>query len=130
MFNKLSYFVIAAALFSLTVAAQSPKELSRWRAQAENVDIIRDDFGIPHVYGKTDAFADGFNYYLHTHPEIQPKLLTHFEHWMPIYSSEGSIGGDTEHRWKVDVSIQYGVEGCCLLQRRCAEKGRGAISAR
>lgn len=57
MFNKLSYFVIAAALFSITVAAQSPKELSRWQAQAENVDIIRDDFGIPHVYGKTDTDA-------------------------------------------------------------------------
>ena len=43
-----------------------------------------------------DAFADGINYYLHTHPEVKPKLLTHFEPWMPMYFSEGSIGGDIE----------------------------------
>jgi acyl-homoserine lactone acylase PvdQ len=43
-----------------------------------------------------DAFADGVNYYLHTHPEVTPKLLTRFEPWMPMYFSEGSIGGDIE----------------------------------
>lgn len=42
------------------------------------------------------AFADGINYYLHTHPEVTPKLLTRFEPWMPMYFSEGSIGGDIE----------------------------------
>lgn len=43
-----------------------------------------------------DAFADGVNYYLETHPQVTPKLLTHFEPWMPMYFSEGSIGGDIE----------------------------------
>ncbi|NNL08296.1 MAG: acylase, partial [Croceitalea sp.] len=43
-----------------------------------------------------DAFADGINYYLYTHPEVKPKLLTRFEPWMPMYFSEGSIGGDIE----------------------------------
>ena len=43
-----------------------------------------------------DAFADGINYYLHTHPDVQPRLLAHFEPWMPMYFSEGSIGGDIE----------------------------------
>ena len=43
-----------------------------------------------------DAFADGVNYYLFTHPEVKPKLLTRFEPWMPMYFSEGSIGGDIE----------------------------------
>jgi len=141
-------------------------ELTSWEKQAENITIIRDDFGVPHVYGKTDAdavfgllyaqceddfnrvernyiwatgrlaevegeemlysdlrarlfmtkeeainhyenspewlkklcdaFADGINYYLHTHPEVKPKLLTRFEPWMPMYFSEGSIGGDIE----------------------------------
>lgn len=141
-------------------------ELERWEAQATNVEIIRDNFGVPHIYGKTDAdavfgllyaqceddfnrveqnyiwatgrlaeiegkdalysdlraklfmteeeakanyenspewlkklcdaFADGINYYLQTHPEVQPRLLTHFEPWMPMYFSEGSIGGDIE----------------------------------
>ena len=34
-----------------------PQEGPRWERQAQNVTIIRDDWGIPHVYGKTDADA-------------------------------------------------------------------------
>lgn len=41
-----------------------------------------------------NAFADGVNYYLHTHPEVKPKLLLRFEPWMPLMFSEGSIGGN------------------------------------
>ena len=146
--------------------SQGHSEIDKWKEQAGNITIIRDDFGIPHIYGKTDAdavfgllyaqceddfnrveqnyiwaigrlaevegkealysdlranmfmskeeaianydsspdwlkklcdaFADGINYYLHTHPEVKPKLLTRFEPWMPMYFSEGSIGGDIE----------------------------------
>ena len=37
-------------------AACSPDpEVARWKAQARNVTIVRDDWGIPHVYGKSDA---------------------------------------------------------------------------
>jgi acyl-homoserine-lactone acylase len=43
-----------------------------------------------------NSFADGLNYYLHTHPEVKPKLITHFEPWMALAFSEGSIGGDIE----------------------------------
>ena len=43
-----------------------------------------------------DGFADGLNYYLATHPEVKPALLTRFEPWMPMFFSEGSIGGDIE----------------------------------
>src|SRR5271167_4894754 len=32
-------------------------ETARWEKQARNVTIIRDDWGIAHVYGKTDADA-------------------------------------------------------------------------
>ena len=32
-------------------------ELQRLAARAQNVTIIRDDFGVPHIYGKTDADA-------------------------------------------------------------------------
>ena len=144
----------------------APEEIARWEAQAENVEIIRDKWGIPHIYGKTDAdavfgmlyaqseddfprvernyywatgrlaevegedalysdlrarlymtvdeakaayesapdwlkelcdaYADGINYYLYTHPEVEPKLLTRFEPWFPMFFSEGSIGGDIE----------------------------------
>jgi acyl-homoserine-lactone acylase len=142
------------------------QELARWQEHADNTTIYRDDFGVPHIYGKTDAdavfgllyaqceddfpriernylwaigrlaevegekqlfsdvranlfmsreeaiaqyenspewlkklcdaFANGINYYLHTHPEVKPALLTRFEPWMPMYFSEGSIGGDIE----------------------------------
>src|SRR5947209_17026184 len=46
---------LPALLFLLTAA--SPPELSRWKAQASRVTIIRDDWGIAHVRGKSDADA-------------------------------------------------------------------------
>ncbi len=48
-----------------------------------------------------NAWADGLNYYLHTHPEVKPRAIATFEPWMPLSFSEGSIGGDIE---KVSVS--------------------------
>lgn len=164
--HRIVSFLFLTILFSCKTDNKTNTEIDRWVAQAENVEIIRDDFGVPHIYGKTDAdavfgllyaqceddfnrveqnyiwatgrlaevegedaiysdlraklfmteeeakanyekspgwlqklcdaFADGVNYYLHTHPEVKPKLLTHFEPWMPMYFSEGSIGGDIE----------------------------------
>src|SRR5690348_7068929 len=38
-------------------AKASPGDLARWRAEAANVTITRDDWGIAHVHGKTDADA-------------------------------------------------------------------------
>lgn len=163
--KNLFLLLVFTALFSCKSEPTNPI-VEKWKAQAENVTIIRDDFGVPHIYGKTDAdavfgllyaqceddfnrveqnyiwatgrlaevegeealysdlraklfmteeeakqnyenspdwlkklcdaFADGINYYLHTHPEVQPRLLTRFEPWMPFYFSEGSIGGDIE----------------------------------
>ncbi|HTO73144.1 MAG TPA: penicillin acylase family protein, partial [Gemmatimonadales bacterium] len=43
-----------------------------------------------------DAWADGLNWYLLKHPEVKPRVITHFEPWMPLSYSEGSIGGDIE----------------------------------
>jgi acyl-homoserine-lactone acylase len=41
------------------VSAQVPKystaEIGRYRQQAKAVTIIRDDYGVPHIYGNTDA---------------------------------------------------------------------------
>ena len=157
---------LVVVLFLSSCAQKERTEVEKWEAQAANITIIRDDFGVPHIYGKTDAdavfgllyaqceddfnrveqnyiwatgrlaevegeealysdlrarlfmtkdeavanyekspdwlkelcnaFADGINYYLHTHPEVKPRLLTRFEPWMPFYFSEGSIGGDIE----------------------------------
>ncbi|RNC92576.1 MAG: acylase [Allomuricauda sp.] len=173
-------------LFMLTLVACKSEtvqpEIAKWEAQAENITIIRDDFGVPHIYGKTDAdavfgllyaqceddfnrveqnyiwatgrlaevegeealysdlrarlfmtqkeaqqnydnspewlkklcdaFADGVNYYLYTHPEVKPKLLTRFEPWMPFYFSEGSIGGDIERiaTRKIKAFYESGME--------------------
>jgi acyl-homoserine-lactone acylase len=43
-----------------------------------------------------DGWADGLNYYLETHPHVAPKVLRHFDPWMALAFSEGSIGGDIE----------------------------------
>jgi acyl-homoserine-lactone acylase len=141
-------------------------ELGRLKAEAARVSIVRDDWGIAHVHGKTDAdavfgavyaqaeddfgrvesnyltalgrtaeaqgegaiwqdlrqrlwidpealkadyassppwlkalmdaWADGLNFYLASHPAVHPKVLTHFEPWMALSFTEGSIGGDIE----------------------------------
>ena len=46
-------------LFPFQIFAQNftPKEIAQWKQEAKNVTIIRDNYGIPHVYGKTDADA-------------------------------------------------------------------------
>ncbi len=51
-----SFHALLLAAVILT-AAPSSAELSRWERQARNVTIIRDDWGVAHVYGKTDADA-------------------------------------------------------------------------
>jgi len=156
-------FLISTPLFAQKFTNE---EINQWRSQSKQVTIIRDTWGIPHIYGKTDAdavfgflyaqceddfervemnyvtavgrlaeiegvsklyhdlrtrlfydsvqavsnyrdspawlkrlcdgFAAGVNYYLHTHPQVKPKLLTRFQPWMPFLFSEGSIGGDIE----------------------------------
>jgi len=43
--------------FSLSAQDFSKEEIARWQQQAKQVTIIRDNYGIPHIYGKTDADA-------------------------------------------------------------------------
>src|SRR5688572_15317557 len=153
-------------------------QMAEWQAQADNITIIRDDWGIAHVYGKTDAdavfgaiyaqaeddfnrietnylnsmgrlaeaegesaiwrdlrmklfidpeemkklysqapadlrklmdaWADGLNFYLATHPEVKPRVITRFESWMPLTFSEGSIGGDIERVNLTQLEAFYG----------------------
>jgi acyl-homoserine-lactone acylase len=159
-------FVLLIASSSLSLYAAQNPEVARWEHEAKNVTIIRDDWGIAHIYGKTDAdavfgmeyaqaeddfnrvetnyinamgrlaeaegesriyqdlrmklfidpaelktqyaaspawlqtlmnsFADGLNYYLFKHPEVKPRVIQHFEPWMALSFTEGSIGGDIE----------------------------------
>src|SRR5882724_6309427 len=156
MKTAILFFAAAFSAFAFETAEQ----------QARRITIIRDDWGIAHVYGKTDAdavfgavyaqaeddfnrvetnyinamgrlaeaegeskiyqdlrmklfiepaamkkqyedspawlktlmnaFADGLNYYLSKHPEVKPRVIGHFEPWMALSFTEGSIGGDIE----------------------------------
>ncbi|MBZ5627061.1 MAG: penicillin acylase family protein, partial [Acidobacteriia bacterium] len=47
--------ILAAASVSLAFQAERGPDVARWKQEARNVTIIRDDWGIAHVYGKTDA---------------------------------------------------------------------------
>ena len=48
--------VILCLLIAYTCVAQKA-ENERWAKHAANTNIIRDEWGIPHIYGKTDADA-------------------------------------------------------------------------
>jgi acyl-homoserine-lactone acylase len=145
----------------------APGQTARWRQHSADVEIIRDTWGIAHIYGKTDAdtvfgaiyaqaeddfnriernylvglgwlaqaegesavysdlrarlyvdaehlqqlyrespawlrslmlaWSDGLNYYLSKHASVRPKVIKHFEPWMTLSFTEGSIGGDIEN---------------------------------
>lgn len=54
MKRLLILLLIPYHLFSQSFSKQ---EIDRWEKQAQHVTIIRDNWGIPHIYGKTDADA-------------------------------------------------------------------------
>ncbi|MGQ0829248.1 MAG: penicillin acylase family protein [Bacteroidota bacterium] len=51
--------IISFALLTLSLNsfAQTKEEINKWEQQAQRITIIRDNWGIPHIYGKTDADA-------------------------------------------------------------------------
>lgn len=51
--------VVIFLFLSISAHAQYPNasDISRWQQRSQNVTIIRDHFGIPHIYAKTDADA-------------------------------------------------------------------------
>jgi acyl-homoserine-lactone acylase len=55
-----------------------------------------------------DAWADGLNFYLQTHPQVTPRVIKRFEPWMALSFSEGSIGGDIEKVSLRDLEAFYG----------------------
>src|SRR3979409_466511 len=52
-----SLFIAMLMLIPALVSAQkfTAAEISRFKQQAAATTIIRDDYGVPHIYGKTDA---------------------------------------------------------------------------
>ena len=174
---------VVFTLVMACVACDAPPEVTTgevagWEQRAQNITIIRDDWGIPHIYGETDAdavfgmiyaqaeddfnrievnflnsqgrlaeaegeaeiwrnlrmklfidpedmrsqytaspawlkdlmdaWADGLNYYLYTHPGVTPRVITRFEPWMALTFSEGSIGGDIERVSLSELEAFYG----------------------
>ncbi len=55
---KIGFFAFFS-LMMVSAFAQSPSttEVRRWEAQAKQVNIVRDKYGVPHIYGKTDSDA-------------------------------------------------------------------------
>src|SRR6266849_2199543 len=48
--------ILLLAVASLAFQAAKP-DAARWEQHAKSVTIVRDDWGIAHIYGKTDADA-------------------------------------------------------------------------
>ncbi len=173
--------LFAVAVTCLAFQPPAAQEQARWKQEAQRVTITRDDWGIAHVHGKTDAdavfgmiyaqaeddfnrvetnylnamgrlaeaegeakiyqdlriklfirpeilkkdyaasptwlqslmnsFADGLNYYLYKHPEVHARVIQHFEPWMALSFTEGSIGGDIERVNLRDLAAFYGGKG-------------------
>jgi acyl-homoserine-lactone acylase len=185
----MKYFLVFLLLPLQTFAQSfSQTEIKRWKQQAQRVTIIRDNWGIPHVYGKTDAdavfgllyaqceddfkrveanyieklgrraevageselyndlylrlvidsaeavadynkapqwlktllqaYADGINYYLYTHPNIKPALLIRFKPWYQLLWTDGSIGAiSTGDITAEDVRNLYGNTNATVAYR-------------
>ncbi|MBS1915859.1 MAG: penicillin acylase family protein [Bacteroidetes bacterium] len=158
---KKFFLFLLLPVFSIAQQTNNNEVLS-WQQHAKQVTIIRDNWGIPHIYGKTDAdavfgllyaqceddfkrvemnyieklgrmaevkgeselyndllirliidsadavndynnsptwlkkllnaYADGINYFLYTHPNVKPVLLQRFKPWYPLLWTDGSIG--------------------------------------
>jgi acyl-homoserine-lactone acylase len=64
-----------------------------------------------------NAWADGLNYYLATHPDFRPRAIARFEPWMALSFTEGSIGGDIERIDLAALEAFYSKRGKALAAR-------------
>jgi acyl-homoserine-lactone acylase len=89
-------------LFFLTAA--SPPELARWRAEASRVTISRDDWGIAHVHGRSDADAIFGMIYAQAEddfPRVEANLLTALGR-MAEAEGESALWQDLRQRLWID----------------------------
>ena len=57
-YGFMRYFLFLLLLPAMASSQKfTPAEIAKWKQQAQQVTIIRDKWGIPHIYGKTDADA-------------------------------------------------------------------------
>src|SRR5579875_258816 len=55
--NMKTFVLLLFLPICLSAQSFSKQDILRYEAQARQVTIIRDTWGIPHIYGKTDAHA-------------------------------------------------------------------------
>jgi acyl-homoserine-lactone acylase len=55
--RKILLFLVLALTSPAAAQQPSTQDVGRWQQQARNVTILRDDWGIPHISGKSDADA-------------------------------------------------------------------------
>ena len=55
--KRITYLLLFVLVIACKAERPNNPEAEKWKAQAENIEIIRDDYGVPHIYGKTDADA-------------------------------------------------------------------------
>lgn len=72
--------------------------------------FLKSEYGASPAWLKAimNAWADGLNYYLVTHPSVKPRVISHFEPWMALAFTEGSIGGDIERISTAGLEAFYG----------------------
>ena len=56
-YGKKNLWLVLLLPFQLMAQPFTKKEIAGWQLQAKRVNIIRDNWGIPHIYGKSDADA-------------------------------------------------------------------------
>ena len=98
--------VEANYLTALGRTAEAEGEKAVWQDLRQRLFVDPEDLkqeysqSPPWLQSLMNAWADGINFYLQQHAEVKPRVLTHFEPWMALSFTEGSIGGDIE---KVDL---------------------------
>jgi acyl-homoserine-lactone acylase len=94
--------VEANYLTNLGRLAEADGEEAIWKDLRQRLfidpQVLKADYASspPWLRELMQAWADGLNYYLATHPDVHPRVLTRFEPWMALSFTEGSIGGDIE----------------------------------
>ncbi len=73
-----------------------------------------------------DAWADGLNCYLAAHPAAHPQVIRHYEPWMTLAFTEGSIGGDIEDANLRGIEAFYGGHPLASLPARPAPARGGS----
>src|SRR5699024_4257874 len=54
---SVSQMAYVQSSYSFTKSRASSQDIARWEKMAENITIYRDDWGIAHIYGKTNEEA-------------------------------------------------------------------------